>query len=339
MTLGGAVTGYQTWSGSGFTNNDTGYYCIEHQSAAEWEVGLGTWTTGGVLVRTTPISGSAATPVSFTAGTKHVFLTDPASAQTRITDLSAETALADADEFVIWDASASTTDKITAANVKDYVENAPVFAAGTASAGTWPKLTSGTLMTTAEVGALELDANALYATTDAGNRGVVSVEHWIRANATRTFTSNTTQQAIFNSPTNGRLTLETGTYFFECLVSMDTMSATSGNGKFSLNSGGTATLAQILYQTGGRDAALDALGNTTGVAETTATVAATNVATASTATVLTFHVVGTFKVTVAGTIIPSFAQTTAAAAVVKVGSFFMCKRIGSDSLVSVGQWD
>jgi hypothetical protein len=47
---------------------------------------------------------------------------------------------------------------------------------------------------------------------------------------------------------------------------------------------------------------------------------------------------GTFEVTGAGTIIPSFAQTTAAAAVVSIGSYFKCNRIGSTSVTNVGQW-
>lgn len=162
----------------------------------------------------------------------------------------------------------------------------------------------------------------------------------IRADATRTFTSNTAQQAIFNSPTNGRLTLDVGTYVFECLISMDTMSATSGNGKFSLNNGGTATLGAILYMTSGMDAALDTLTALSGVTEVTATQVATNIATAATATVLTFFVKGTFEVTGAGNIVPSFAQTTASAAVVKVGSYFQCRKVSnSTSLASVGLWD
>lgn len=111
FTLSGAVTGYDSWSGAGFANNDTGYYCIEHQSANEWEVGLGTWTTGGVLVRTTVLDGSNGTSaVNFSSGTKHVFNCDPASAQVTVPDL---TVLAGGsvdtvnDELPIWDASAS----------------------------------------------------------------------------------------------------------------------------------------------------------------------------------------------------------------------------------------
>lgn len=70
-----------------------------------------------------------------------------------------------------------------------------------------------------------------------------------------------------------------------------------------------------------------------------ATQTAINVSTAATATALCFLVKGTFTVTVAGTLIPSFAQTTAAAAVVSIGSYFKCNRIGDTSVVSIGQWD
>lgn len=267
-------------------------------------------------------------------------------ASTKISGLTELTTgnLVDTDLAVVVDVSdttmnASGTDKkVLASSLKTYVNTAPVFAAGSASANTWPKMTAGTLLTTAEDGAIEMDGDCLYATTDAGNRGVVRTQHIIRADSTRTFTSNTSQQAIFNSPTNGTLTLETGAYLFEALISMDTMSATSGNGKFSLNSGGTATLGSILYILGGMDAALDTLTAWSGVTETTATQVATNHSTANAATVTTFFVKGTFEVTGAGTIIPSYAQTTAAAAVVKIGSYFSCSRIGSTSMTNVGQW-
>ena len=82
---------------------------------------------------------------------------------------------------------------------------------------------AGTLKTTPSDGDIESDGDAMYACTDAGNRGVIPIEHLIRADATRTFTSNTSQQAIFTTPANGTLTLEVGCYLFEGLIAMDTM--------------------------------------------------------------------------------------------------------------------
>ena len=76
VTLLGAVTGFQTFA-SGVGNGNTCYYCIADQGGANWEVGLGTYSTG-VLIRTTPYAGSSATPVNFSSGTQAVFVTYPA---------------------------------------------------------------------------------------------------------------------------------------------------------------------------------------------------------------------------------------------------------------------
>jgi hypothetical protein len=76
-TLLGAVTGYQAFSVIGNTN--TTYYTIADQSGANWEVGLGTYsTTGPTLARTTVLASSnSGSLVNFTAGTKDVFVTYP----------------------------------------------------------------------------------------------------------------------------------------------------------------------------------------------------------------------------------------------------------------------
>lgn len=82
FTLAGAATGYRAFSAV-MANNDTTFYAIQHQSANEWEVGLGTWTTGNILVRTSILASSNAdAAVNFSAGTKDVFLTSPAVGQT-----------------------------------------------------------------------------------------------------------------------------------------------------------------------------------------------------------------------------------------------------------------
>ena len=261
-------------------------------------------------------------------------------ADVKVSALADVVTLAAGDKVPVADASDLTVSKsATMTEVQTFVKN---LATGTATAGTAPlNFTAGTLLTTAEDGAIEMDADAFYACTDAGNRGVIPVEHIIRADATRTFTSNTTQQAIFTTPANGTLTLETGTYFFEGLVAMTAMSATSGNGKFDLKGAGTATLAAVLWQAYG----IDGVGatETTGAAAGSswhiiAGQTAANIVTAGTSAEMAFLVKGTFEISVAGTIIPSFAQTTAAAAVVSIGSYFKCNRIGSQTVTSVGQW-
>lgn len=80
VTLLGAVTGHQAFSVVG--NGNTCYYCIADQAGANWEVGIGTWATGGTLARTAAnvLAGSAGagTLVDFSSGIQDVFLTVPA---------------------------------------------------------------------------------------------------------------------------------------------------------------------------------------------------------------------------------------------------------------------
>jgi hypothetical protein len=80
VALGGAVTGFETFS-AGVGNSNTTYYSIAHQTANEWEVGLGTLDgDSSDLTRTTVISSSNSdSAVNFAAGTKDVFCTVPAS--------------------------------------------------------------------------------------------------------------------------------------------------------------------------------------------------------------------------------------------------------------------
>jgi hypothetical protein len=78
ITLLGAVVGYQTFDVVG--DGNTTYYTIAGQGTAEWEVGIGTFTLSGTtLARTTVLSNSLGTTalISFSAGTKDVFVTYP----------------------------------------------------------------------------------------------------------------------------------------------------------------------------------------------------------------------------------------------------------------------
>jgi hypothetical protein len=78
LTLAGAVDKFQSFAVIG-DGNET-YYTIAHQSANEWEVGIGTYTaTGTLLSRDTVLSSSnSGSLVNFSAGTKNVFCDYPA---------------------------------------------------------------------------------------------------------------------------------------------------------------------------------------------------------------------------------------------------------------------
>jgi hypothetical protein len=78
LTLGGTVTGYQSFAAIG--NGNTTYYTISDSATGDWEVGIGTYTSSGTtLSRTTVLSSSnAGALVPFSSTAKDVFVTYPA---------------------------------------------------------------------------------------------------------------------------------------------------------------------------------------------------------------------------------------------------------------------
>ena len=75
ITLGGAVQGFQSFSVIG--NNNTTYYTINRNT--EWEVGIGTYYGGTLSRDTVYASSNGGAKVNFSAGSKDVFVTYPAS--------------------------------------------------------------------------------------------------------------------------------------------------------------------------------------------------------------------------------------------------------------------
>ena len=78
ITLGGAATGFQSFSVIGDSN--TTFYTIQLSNTNEWEVGVGTYTLSGTTLSRDTIleSSNSGSAVNFSAGTKDVFVTYPA---------------------------------------------------------------------------------------------------------------------------------------------------------------------------------------------------------------------------------------------------------------------
>lgn len=75
LTLGGAVSGFQTFS-TAVGNGNTTYYAIV--GGTEWEVGLGTVGAGTLSRDTIYASSNGGSAVNLSAGSKNVFVTYPA---------------------------------------------------------------------------------------------------------------------------------------------------------------------------------------------------------------------------------------------------------------------
>ena len=108
VTLAGAVTGYQSFAVIG--NGNTTFYTIADQGGANWEVGIGTYsTTGPTLARTTVLASSnSGSLVSFTAGTKTVFVTYPSEKSVNL-DASGNVSALGTVASGTWNGTAITT--------------------------------------------------------------------------------------------------------------------------------------------------------------------------------------------------------------------------------------
>jgi hypothetical protein len=79
VTLLGASLGYQSFN-TALTSGSTTYYTIADLGGANWEVGVGTFTSPNQLVRNTVLSSSGGgSTVNFSSGTQNVFITYPSS--------------------------------------------------------------------------------------------------------------------------------------------------------------------------------------------------------------------------------------------------------------------
>lgn len=356
-TSSGTNTGDQTITLTGaVTGSGTGSFATTFQSSPSFTTPLLGTPTSGTLTNCTglPVAGITAS-TSTALGVGSIELGH--ASDTTITRVSAGLIAVEGSNlirasdlgsgmatFLATPSSANLrstlTDEIgTGAAVFDGATLTQTLTTATTSTSLAPiNIPAGTLKTTPSDGDIEEDANVLYGCTDAGNRGYIPVKHIIRADTTVTQSNDNSAHAIFTTPANGRLTLETGTYRIHGLLVWTSMSATSGNLALDILGAGTATTGTWLWTSAGQEAAVDGTGNTGGSWHTTNTTAASIIAPA-TNTNLSITIDGSFEVTVAGTIIPTQTLTTAAAAVLAAGSFIEFWRVGSTTMTSVGQFD
>lgn len=123
LTLAGAVAGHQTFAAV-CANGDTVDYCARAVDAngiptGDWEIGLGTWGTGGILTRTSVIqSSNADAAVSFAAGTKRVSIVKHAGLYETLAALTEDTVPdGEADFLLSWNSAAGATRKVKPRNL------------------------------------------------------------------------------------------------------------------------------------------------------------------------------------------------------------------------------
>lgn len=307
ITLAGAVSGFQSFAAIG--NSNTTYYTIAHTTLAEWEVGIGTYTSSGTtLSRTTILSSSnSGNAVNFSAGTKNVFCTLPAS----------RTVDRDASNIFTLDAGTTTIPPLA--------------------------FQSGTNLTSASAGAMEYNGKTLLFTPISTQRGLIPGMQFYQLDSTFTGANQTAAQSWFNGTGNLGVTLSASTvYNFQALIYHYKTTSSTGH-VVSSAFGGTATLNNILYQvlTTASTSAPPQLN--TGMNGTLSNTAAAATLTGSTTTAIyrVFTMSGTVSVNAGGTFIPQYILSVQPGAgyTTGAGSYFAIWPVGaSGSAINIGTW-
>lgn len=300
VTLAGAVTGYQSFATIG--NGNTTYYTITN--GANWEVGIGTYSTSGpTLARTTILASSNAGSAITLSGTSIVFCTYPAKRAVE----------KDASNILTLDAGTTTTSPLA--------------------------FVSGTNLTTATAGATEYDGKVLYFTPQGTQRGIVPGMQYYRLNSAYVGANQAAAQAFFNVG----VTLSSSTvYEFEALI-YHFKATVSSSHVTNILFGGTATLNNIFYQVINAasnvappqydSAATGLISNSTAACPISGAV--------SSAIYRSFRMSGTVSVNAGGTFIPqySFSAAPGGGYSTGIGSYFAIWPVGaSGSNLSVGTW-
>jgi hypothetical protein len=308
ITLAGAATGYQTFS-SAVGDANTTYYTIADQTGANWEVGIGTYTTSGnTLSRDTVLASSnAGNLVAFTAGVKDVFISYPAEralyaggplgtpSSGTLTNATGYTYANLSGTVPTWNQNTTGT----ATNVTGLVAVAnggtgtatPALVAGSnvTITGTWPNQTiaasgAGTVTTVSVVSANGFTGTVANATTTPAITLTTSITGLLKGNGTAisAATSGTDYSAGTSALTTGILKSTTSTGALTIAVAADFPT-------LNQNTTGTATTATNLasgsagtipYQTASGTTAMLAVG-TSGQVLTSNGAAAPTWATAS----------------------------------------------------------
>lgn len=200
--------------------------------------------------------------------------------------------------------------------------------------------TSGTNLTTAAAGATEYDGNVFYATGQASQRGLIDTEHFIVLASNYTGSDVSTAQQVFNSPTNGAITLPAATsYFMEAVYYITRAAGTTSHTLSTLFALG-GTLTSIAYTADTTSTTGNALGAVSRIYATAATATEVTAASTSATENITVVIKGVVRTNTAGSFTPQIKYSAApgGAPTILANSYLRLIPIGTNTVGSVGNW-
>jgi hypothetical protein len=179
----------------------------------------------------------------------------------------------------------------------------------------------------------KLNTATFAAYTATTNNSGTTAANFIVQESNYTLSATTATQKLFSVSGKTGFNLPTGIYSFNAVLHITSMSATSGNGKFEIKGAGTATISRATYGAWGLDNSTptNPTTQTGSLTNNTTGISVANILSSGTGTAMELVISGTFRITAAGTIIPSFGLTTAASAIVNAGSFIKIEKLGESS--------
>lgn len=189
-------------------------------------------------------------------------------------------------------------------------------------------------------GSIEYDGTVFYGTPTAVQRGVIPVEHFVVLTSDYTAANSATAQKVFNTPTNGEVTLAANTtYFMEAQYIITRTLGTNAH-TIGVLFGSGGTLTSITYTADVTDGTSNALGTVSRIYGTAITETVVTSSSANANQYVTVKLSGVVRTNSGGTFTPQFKYSSApgGAPTVLTNSYFRITPVGNSTVASVGNW-
>jgi hypothetical protein len=179
-----------------------------------------------------------------------------------------------------------------------------------------------------------------YATATDADRGVLTTEQFIALVSDYVATDTASAQKVFNSPTNGAITLDGGTTYIMEGVYYITRGLGSNSHTLATLFALSGSLTSITYTADTTSTATYALGAVSRFYNTAAGALTVTAASTSTTENITVVIKGIVRTNTAGTFTPQIQYSAApgGAPTILKNSYFKMTPVGTSTVASVGNW-